>query len=566
MYFVGMILVLLLFIGIPFGLGIVLPSWLVPWGVKKYIERRTNHKLPSFFPLTVYLIILATIINIFWNKYIFLHLYYKWDDGWVPFSYLGHEGPRLDLSSSWLAPGWQTWHLDLVWIGLCLLCYGLALAWYWLPKRRQFSGAEAKRLKQALLSTVAVLAFMSAILPYLLAYVFGFIFSLGGPREIKQACPVVDFESPQIVYERNNKYFISDLEGKNLHELLDRDALAYNFQQTISPDQAKIVREVGQDFVWVYCLHGKGRNKISLPESKLKKRASYEPRSSLSWSPDSQQFVMNFEGDLTIVDTETEKSRILKSQVALKDNHIDITAKDKQVGISPFEVGDAYWGRSGHIYYTTFNEDFSQTAIHELNLATNLDRELLSSTYVLRIAGGSPDAKWLMISESEWQGEKSDPPFTEEYLFNIETGEKRKPWAGVGTGYINNLQWSPDSQYILLHKSGSWRSSPVLEGFPALMYRIEDNYGHAVTWKAEAALKKLNIHFANKAVVVSTVGMAGPNQVILDISFMDQKSGHHDKVIGILNVETQELKIIHRDLNASKSALGDQLEAIGVLY
>jgi hypothetical protein len=89
----------------------------------------------------------------------------------LPYTFLFHEAPLVDGSSSWIASGWQYWHLDLIWIVLTISIYVVsALFWLFWNRRKQQKYHKFISLSVITLSFTSI--FFRFIFPFILFALF----------------------------------------------------------------------------------------------------------------------------------------------------------------------------------------------------------------------------------------------------------------------------------------------------------------------------------------------------------------------------------------------------------
>ncbi len=119
-------MIFVLFYLIPFLLTVVLPAFAVPLFAMKITKSYDDKLLPSLFPFSISLIILAILGNLFWEFLLYNKIYYEWDRLFLPYTFISYESPILDGSASWIAPGWSLWHLHFLWLGITFFIYILS--------------------------------------------------------------------------------------------------------------------------------------------------------------------------------------------------------------------------------------------------------------------------------------------------------------------------------------------------------------------------------------------------------------------------------------------------------
>lgn len=127
---------LIYWIILPIGIGTILLPF-TPYFVKKIIYK-LNKPLPSFIPFSIIILTLTLLMNWIWGSLFQGHLYHEWDHMFNYYSLINYESPILDGSSSWIAKGWQLWHLYSLWLGITLTIYTIATTFtLWKNKKQK---------------------------------------------------------------------------------------------------------------------------------------------------------------------------------------------------------------------------------------------------------------------------------------------------------------------------------------------------------------------------------------------------------------------------------------------
>jgi len=530
----GSLSMIVLFYILPFLLAVVLPAWGIPTLIQRILNKK-REKLPSLFPFIFSLVVLAFFTNLFWEFALFNKVYYEWDRVFLPYTFFWHESPALDGSSNWIATGWKLWHLHAIWLSLTVLIYLIsATLSYW--KNRTSPGIKSHR--NVLLVSLASLLLITLIIPQ---FIFKGLGLLWGPtsnlnyQEVSVACTPSKTSTPKIFYTGDQSEWISDLNGNNLRQAFKKHLRLKGTSGSLSPDGSMAAILRGQD-LWIYCVNSNGAYKISLPNFQ-KETGNYEPRSFPSWSPDSKQMVMNNHGDLLLINLAQKKASILKPQVALRDNGIDITSKDRDIMAPPFEFGDAYWSSNGMIYYTAFNGD--TVSLRQLDMAMNEDSIVKQVTNPLSVSG-DPSGKWLFISETSWATKiDKEHLFSKSYFLNITTGKTIE----FDNNNAFHVVWSPSGNYFA-QSTGGWMSSPDIKEFPALVSAVGTKQSINVTDLIKKDLIQRNILLSGKAIVVEIRDFIDDSKVLVEVTLPGTGTDIPQQLNGILDTGSGQFIVL----------------------
>ncbi|MEN8253827.1 MAG: hypothetical protein ABFQ62_05650, partial [Patescibacteria group bacterium] len=372
----GFLFILGIFYVLPFVFSIILPAFLVPAIFKKIIGRKK--KLPSIFIFAISIIVLAFLANLFWDFFIYNKIYYEWDRVSIPYSLFWHESPSTE-NPNWLAEGWTKGNLFTIWLLITIGIYLISLLFAYLKNRKH---KEIKRYLAILSVSAVSLLGLTIVAQFTIFSVLSLIFMRPVNLDYKEnnsSCILSDAAQPRILYRNDGiGESISDSDGSNMRPAFKKNLQLSPFgsADNFSPNDATIIISWGDGY-WFHCLNSDGAFKISPP--KFEKDIGHNlPRSFPSWAPDSKRLIMNNNGDLTLIDLNTKTTVAIKKLVAIKDNQIDILSKNSENKYysSPYTVGDAFWSKSGLIYYTSFEAD--TVHLHQFNLDTNQDSIILS--------------------------------------------------------------------------------------------------------------------------------------------------------------------------------------------
>jgi len=89
--------------------------------VKRFIAKKKM--IPSFIPFLVLVILLTIGVDFIWRHVFEGTIYHEWDTLLVQYSLFSYQSPLLDKTGSWIAHGWQLWHMYALWFGITLLIY-----------------------------------------------------------------------------------------------------------------------------------------------------------------------------------------------------------------------------------------------------------------------------------------------------------------------------------------------------------------------------------------------------------------------------------------------------------
>lgn len=143
-----------------FLLAVILPAVTVTFLVRTFTEP-PKVRFSSLFPFIIALTISAVIANVLWETFIFNHIYYEWDRFILPYTFLGHEAPVIDFTSSWLADGWTHIGLRFLWLIISLVVYtvsGIAGIYYCRHEKLLI------KLREIVVHSVIVLSLISLLI------------------------------------------------------------------------------------------------------------------------------------------------------------------------------------------------------------------------------------------------------------------------------------------------------------------------------------------------------------------------------------------------------------------
>ena len=104
--------------------------------------RNSSKKVSSFIPYSATVLTLTVIMNYVWGHVFEGWIYHEWDRFFIQYSLLSYESPVIGTiaSGSWLARGWQLWHLYVLWFAITLCIYTVAggLSLFLYRKKRNF--------------------------------------------------------------------------------------------------------------------------------------------------------------------------------------------------------------------------------------------------------------------------------------------------------------------------------------------------------------------------------------------------------------------------------------------
>lgn len=520
---------IVLFYVFPFLLAVVLPAWAIPSIIKRILNRK-KEKVPSLLPFILSLIFLAFLAILFWEFVMFNRIYYEWDHFSLSYTFFSHESPVLDGSPSWIARGWKLWHIYIVWLILTIAIYVTsAIFAYW----RNRAGNNLKLYRKILLSSVITLTIISLILPQLFSIGIRFFWPVPSNidyKEVNMACTSSGIQGKKIFYTEDQDEWISDLSGGNLRKAFKKHLELRSTRGALSPDSTMAAFLWGPD-LWVYCLNSDGAFKISLPKLE-KEEGMNELRSSPSWSPDNKKMVMNNHGDLLFIDLTKKTTSVLKQKVALRDNNIDITAKNRDFRIRPFEFGDAYWSPDGIIYYTAFNGD--SVSLHKFNPQIKEDKIITKGNNPIYFYSGDSAGKWLFVSESSWSTKiDKDKPISKSYLLNTQTSQVSE--VDVKDYYLAVL--SASGNFI----AQSTMNQSSSQEFPAFVTNLQTKQSFNITDIIRKTLEQKGIH-VGKSLVVEVKDFVDDSSILVKVTIPGAAVPR--QINGILNIGSSELTVL----------------------
>jgi hypothetical protein len=529
--FIGILFEIAVFYSLPFLLAVVLPAWGIPSIIKRILNRKSE-KLPSLLPFTLSLVFLAFLAILLWEFVMFNRVYYEWDHFGLPYTFFWHASPVSDGSPNWIARGWKTWYLYVIWLMLTIAIYVIsAIFAYW--KNR--ASKHLKLYRNILLGSVISLTIISLILPQLVSKGIGFFWRVPSNidyQEVNMACTSSSIPGKKIFYTGDQDEWISDLTGGNLRHAFKKHLQLRASRGALSHDGTMAAILWGPD-LWVYCLNSDGAFKISLPKFENEEGMN-ELRSSPSWSPDNKKMVMNNHGDLLLIDLTKKTTSVLKHKMSLRDNNVDLTAKNRDFGIPLFEFGDAYWSPDGIIYYTAFNGD--SVSLHKFNPQVKEDKVITKSNNLITFHSGDSTGKWLFVSENSWAEKRDkDNAFSKNYFLNTQTSQV------LGVDMKDNYQavWSSSGNFIA-QSTMSWMSSPTSGNFPAFVTNLETKQSFNITEIMRKTLEQKGIH--GKVLVVEIKDFVDDSRILVKATIPGAAVPR--QINGILNIGNSELTVL----------------------
>lgn len=552
----ALVLMISLFYVLPFLLAIVLPSCVIPFLVKRILNKK-KVKLPSLKPFIISLIFLASTANLFWERDLFNKVYYEWDRIFLPYTFFSHEAPLLDGNASWIAQGWKNWHLDIIWLFLTVIIYLTSAGFAYIRHRKDI---QAKLYRKILMGSVFALTIASLLLSQLGLKGLGLLVNAPSNlnyKEVNVPCTKSPFSGPRILYAGSQAEWTSDLKGKNLKQAFKKHLQLMARENILSTNGAS-VSILWDNNIWIHCVNSDGAFKINLPKA-INEAGINAPRSIPVWAPDSKQLIMNNNGDLLLINLIDKTTKVLKQKVALRDNHIDITSKNRDQMIPPFEYGDAYWNVNGTIYYTSFSDNL--VSLHQFNPISNEDKPIRQSDKQLRISNGDPTGKWLFIDEYNWATKSKNEPQGKTYLFNTQSYELTEYNNESGYSFV----WSPSGKY-LAESTGSWASSPIEEAFPALLLDINTKQKINVSDIVKKYLDEKGFKVENKLLIVEIKDFVDESHLLIKILLQDSSTQIPRQINGIVDINSGKLDILQNyPENSYQNEKTDRLEPILII-
>jgi len=541
---------------LPFLLLVVLPVQLVLFIVTKFVNKK-KHQLPSFKPFILSISGGVILANIIWNLALFNQVYYEWDRTILPFTLFTHEAPVLDTTVSWLAKGWQLWHLDVIWLLLTVTIYIVSVV---IAYTRSKHHHYIELYKKILIYTLITLVILTPLVPSLFDTVARKIWDMPDNlnyQENSAACVPSPSQLAQVLYLGDQQEWISDIDGQNIRQAFNKYLQLRFNSNAISPD-GTMAAVMWDSTIWVHCLYSDGAFKINLPGT-YNDASLYSYGSNLSWSPDSMQMIMNLGGDLLLIDTGSKNTRVLKSQVAIKDNKIDFNDKDRSTMIPLFEYGSTFWAGDGLIYYTAFVD--AKVILHQLDLTQNTDQIMMESDKVVSITSADPTGRYLLLNENDWSAQRNtENPYFQIYIFKLETKEKIE----LADQNLEVIAWSPSGN-LIAQSTGGWMTAPEFRAFPAILTNLETNEQIDVTQKIIEALQSQNISIEEKIIVVEIKDFVDDKHALVFIKLLTSDVFIPEQISGIINIESGALSIIQHKPVESFDQADERIEPYLIL-
>jgi hypothetical protein len=393
------------------------------------------------------------------------------------------------------------------------------------------------------------------------------------PREISGNCPAESQGSTQIFYEKGSKDLVTDLTGQNPKILTENDYPNTNHRnpRSVSPDGSMLMYSWNNQ-LWVKCVNGNGNFQIKFPDTH---RTQYENaywgtvvlNSYPSWSPDSKKLVFNYDSDLVVFDVATRTNSILKPQVSLHDNHLNVS-DPAQKNRLPQEIGDAIWLGNNTILYTAFQQ--SPVIVHQYEVATGKDTVLKTFDHPINFFSASPDGKWLIVRDNPWNwpyDEKIISHSGEPYLVNLDHGwQETDPFFFEYTktdSYGTSMYWSPDSHFLAIDNSSYQNTDDSQQPAPVIPLTAKGKQDVIdIVSGVKVALQKYGVSLDRNV----TIGIEGflPNKSVV-VSVREKQNFKGYILNGIYSFETGELRVLQNYSQNKSSQNNSELLPFAVI-
>lgn len=525
---------LVLFYVAPFLLIIVLPSILIPITVRFFINRK-RERIPSLKLFISLLILGGFLANVIWVMFLQNSIYHSWDPkAFLSYTFFNYDRPSFGIGNSWIQEGWKAWHLTAIWFATTIFIYFLAGCSNLVAYRKS---NKIRILRKIIVASLIVLLSMTIGLPKLLTRLPILHQSFTGVRNFTEKnipCTKSAFKEPRILfwYNAENGEVVTDVDGQNIDLAFEHDLQIRSGNAVFSPDEAKVLTTFTWNNLWISCVNSQGVYKITLPDFSPTKYAL--PYSRPSWSPDSNQLVLNLYGDLATIDVASKKITVHKKRVAYRDNGVDMTSKGRNQSIPAYEVGSAYWSRNGLIYYTSFEENI--TVLHRYDPTNSTDEKLQTFDAVMRIVSGDPTGKYLVINTYIPREDRSFDAKTEKYALLDENGQLAGP--PLDTPIKSNVVWSPSGKYF------SYKDylSPVR---PTMIYAIDGSEKVDVSQLTSEALRQANHTPGPTPLAVEIIDFIDDDRVLVRSYFLEETVDRHYVLANsLINFHSKESKIL----------------------
>lgn len=495
---------------------VILPLVLVLGLIRILIARHIPFK--KFLPYVIFVILFILGANVLWEIAVFNKLYYEWDRISPPVSLIIQELPYLDGSSSWIAEGWTIFGLHILWLVVLFCIYTLSIiaTVLWLRNKNY-------KITKSYLAVVVSTSFVLLLFPIIILSVPKTAVT---PQYVDRKEAFTPCKKPteqnRILYRGQKNDYISSINGENLRKIWEYDASSGYSYGVIAPDRSMVAYQE-PDGLWIRCVDTDGQYKISFDGRNINGK-EYSPRSlfaGLSWSPDSTQIVVNYAGDLIVVDVINRQKTEIYSNVAFKNNGINPYGK-KPTNVAIFQIGTAFWAPNGDIFYSKFTEE--EVELRKLSLKNKKDELIFTSTRPVDVATITPDSK-IIISENDWYNDMTGEKryFQDKYVFDLITEAKGKLLYGLEVDRDIHFDLSRDGRYLLAHKSGHGLSNNSSNYQIVALYDALSNSRVNVKEQIFAYLQKTSVTFDFNKATLDFKGWSQDNQLLFEFSDWDKE-------------------------------------------
>ncbi|OGG35273.1 hypothetical protein A2363_02525 [Candidatus Gottesmanbacteria bacterium RIFOXYB1_FULL_47_11] len=382
-------------------------------------------------------------------------------------------------------------------------------------------------------------------------------------QEKYMLCPKPTARQPRILYWHNaeNGEVVTDLDGNNQSVAFEKDVQLRNRSAIFSPDETKVVAlQGGWNEYWIMCTYSHGATKITIPE--FIQNHSAAPRSGPSWSPDGEKLIVNLYGDLAIINVITKKIEIIKTNVAFRDNHTDLTSKDRNTKIPAYEVGSVYWARDGKIYYSSFQGDIN--ALHQYDLSDQSDHVIYiyRANEEISILSGDPTGRYLLINAYRVNNDHSFYDFGRNIIFDTKTNKEIEQYDGNS---IATIVWSPSGKYFA-PSIVSWHRSNGEISIPATyIYTVDHGQDINISALVEDYFIQAGKSFTPGSIAVEVADFINDDQIVARVTFSGITYNNiYASANLIVNFHNKEVKLL-QDYSDSQDR-GKKLVPIRILH
>lgn len=526
------------FYAAPVVLGILLPLFLSLLISQKIVFKKISWT--KFLLFGCFTIGLTILTNVIWNNFVYNHIYYELDRILLtPFTLMFHEAPVLDASVSWIAFGWTLFQLDLLYYIMLIILYSVALgiSLIWLKSDKQ----KSEVLKTETLACVLLLI-AAIFLPKIITTSSDLLYKQFPQTKREEKFSICPTNNESRVYFGGDGFdYISDINGKSITKVWSKNGSGFA-NGIVSPDGSKIVY-VEQEGLWIRCANSDGQYKIPFEERAISglKRSPYDLIQQPSWSPDSNNLVFNYAGDLITINTETREKKVVYPNIALRDYGIDHTKPRPTGFLAFFETGNVYWAKDNSIFYIKYTD--SGAELRRL-LSRGDDIPVITSQYNLWIDSISSDSKRIVYWERNWQTPGS-ANFNQRYLYNLDLKQKEVQIYDINFNSDNSFYWSPNNRYILSTNTGIGYVDQY-DSLVLISYDTESKQTTNIKQKIKEYLQNQNLMKKNEAVTIETRGWSRDNNLLIYVMFND--GNYFDRNITLVtDAYGNNISIVHQN-------------------